>query len=154
MERRVTAFAQDDDGDWLVSLDCGHRRHVRHDPPWQERAWVLEADEREARIGSAFDCKGCDRAQLPRAVEPYKRTPEFDADSVPAGLTRDHRTAAGVWARIVVLEGSLGYVPDAASDVRHTLTPETPGIVVPELTHHVVPDGPVRFFVEFLRVPR
>ena len=33
------------------------------------------------------------------------------------------------------------------------LAPGTDGIVLPEVPHHVVPVGAVRFHVEFLRVP-
>jgi hypothetical protein len=31
------------------------------------------------------------------------------------------------------------------------LVPGTPGVIVPEVLHHVEPDGEVRFFVEFHR---
>jgi hypothetical protein len=33
--------------------------------------------------------------------------------------------------------------------IDHVLTPEAPGIVVPELPHHVEPLGDVEFYVEF-----
>lgn len=60
MQRAITGFEQDDVGDWVALLACGHRQHVRHRPPWQERAWVLSADGREERIGSALECRICD----------------------------------------------------------------------------------------------
>jgi len=34
-------FHQDEDSDWVAALECGHSQHVRHDPPWMERPWVL-----------------------------------------------------------------------------------------------------------------
>src|SRR5690606_3716072 len=46
---------------------------------------------------------------LPDDVAPYKRTPEFTQDTVPAGLVGEHRTKPGVWGKIVVLEGRLRY---------------------------------------------
>jgi len=31
MNRRITGFHQDDVGDWVAELDCGHTQLVRHD---------------------------------------------------------------------------------------------------------------------------
>lgn len=88
---------------------------------------------------------------LPAALVHYKSTPVFDQDSVPAGLRRAHSTAAGVWGRIVVLEGSLRYVIEAPAVEEYLLAPGTPGIVEPGVPHHVAIDAPVRFCVEFHR---
>lgn len=88
---------------------------------------------------------------LPADVHHYKTTPLFDQDSVPAGLRRNHNTAAGVWGRIVVHEGSLRYLIEEPETEEHRLVPGTPGIVEPGVPHHVVVDGPVRFCVEFYR---
>lgn len=88
---------------------------------------------------------------LPADVVHYKSTPVFDQASVPAGLRREHSTAAGVWGRIVVHEGSLRYVIEAPATEEHLLVPGTPGIVEPGVPHHVVVEAPVRFCVEFYR---
>jgi hypothetical protein len=60
MQRRVVSFTQDEERHWVARLDCGHSQHVRHDPPWTVREWVLRDEERTARIGSAMECKRCD----------------------------------------------------------------------------------------------
>ncbi len=87
---------------------------------------------------------------LPAEVSAYKRTPEFDEQTVPAGLLRAHTTKPGVWARIVVLEGSLLYrVPGRGLAL--TLDVSRVGVVEPEVPHEVEPRGHVRFYVEFLR---
>lgn len=88
---------------------------------------------------------------LPAGLDHYKSTPVFDQDTVPAGLRRAHSTAAGVWGRIVVHEGSLRYVIEAPETEEHLLAPGTPGIVEPGVPHHVDIAGPVRFCVEFHR---
>lgn len=59
MKRQIIDFHQDDEGDWVADLACGHTRHVRHDPPWQNRAWVTTAEGREAFLGSSLWCKDC-----------------------------------------------------------------------------------------------
>ncbi|MFC5460363.1 DUF1971 domain-containing protein [Massilia niabensis] len=88
---------------------------------------------------------------LPANVVLYKTTPEFNHESVPAGLQRNHTTAAGVWGRIVVHEGSLRYVIEEPEFEEHLLGPGNAGIVEPQVAHHVAIDGPVRFCVEFHR---
>lgn len=88
---------------------------------------------------------------LPPEVRHYKTTPEFTQDSVPAALRRNHTTAAGVWGRIVVLEGSLRYTIVEPAPEQLLLTPGQPGIVEPQMAHHVEIVGPVRFCVEFHR---
>lgn len=89
---------------------------------------------------------------LPADARAYRRTPVFDQDSLPPGLRREHRTKAGVWALIHVLEGRLRYhilLPPSTT----MLTPLCPGVVRPEQPHEVEPLGPMRMFVEFYAVP-
>jgi hypothetical protein len=59
MEQAIASFEQDDVGDWIAILVCGHRQHVRHRPPWQERSWVLVTAGREGRIGTKLECRTC-----------------------------------------------------------------------------------------------
>jgi tellurite resistance-related uncharacterized protein len=89
--------------------------------------------------------------ELPAGLKAYKRTPVFDQDTLPKGLRREHRTKAGVWALIHVLEGRLRYrTLDPPSET--VLTPEKPGIIQPEQPHEVEPLGSMRMFVEFYAV--
>jgi tellurite resistance-related uncharacterized protein len=149
MQRPIIGFALDDLGDWTALLSCGHRQHVRHNPPFANRPWVTTEAGRESRLRLPLECVRCDRLELPDAVVPYSRTPVFTERSMPDRLRANHTTAAGVWGRIVVLEGALRYHVEAFGlDV--PLTPAEPGIVVPEVPHSVVPSGSVRFYVEFL----
>ncbi len=60
MERRIVGFHQDEKGDWVAELECGHGQHVRHDPPWQVRPWVITPEGRAARIGMPLGCRLCD----------------------------------------------------------------------------------------------
>lgn len=66
----IAGFHQDEAGDWVADLGCGHRQHVRHRPPWQLRPWVADPALRAARIGMAIDCPSCDgRGGMTRAQE-------------------------------------------------------------------------------------
>ncbi len=88
---------------------------------------------------------------LADGVVQYRSSPEFTEHTVPAALLRRHTTAAGVWGRIRIIEGSLRYKILAPSLEVHTLTPTLSGIVEPQVPHEVECIGPVRFCVEFHR---
>ena len=56
---KITAFHQDENGDWVAELECGHGQHVRHDPPWTNRPWVLTEEGRRQFIGHELLCGKC-----------------------------------------------------------------------------------------------
>lgn len=60
MKQKITDFEKDDEDHWRAILACGHRQHVRHDPPMTSRLWVLTEEGRTSRIGVELDCKRCD----------------------------------------------------------------------------------------------
>jgi hypothetical protein len=62
MQRTIVGFLQDDEGHWVAELDCGHRQHMRHKPPFERREWVLTPAGRASRIGVAVECKKCEPA--------------------------------------------------------------------------------------------
>ena len=57
--RAIEGFRQDEHGDWVAELRCGHGQHVRHDPPWQVREWVTTEEGRAKRLGTTLDCVRC-----------------------------------------------------------------------------------------------
>lgn len=148
MLQPIVSFQTDEQGEWTAELACGHSQHVRHDPPWQVRAWVAEEAGRAGKLGSELECKYCDMAMVPLDTQPYKRTATFTHEDVPAGLRADHRTKEGVWARIVVEHGKLEYVCARGTFV---LRPGIIGVVEPASLHSVRPLGEVAFYVEFMR---
>jgi tellurite resistance-related uncharacterized protein len=89
--------------------------------------------------------------RLPANVSAYKRTPEFVDDTIPAGLLKSHSTKAGVWGKIVVIDGRLRYRILEPTLEEFVLGPGTAGIVEPTIRHEVEPVGRVRFYVEFFR---
>jgi hypothetical protein len=49
----------DDEGQWVAQLECGHHQHVRHNPPWISRPWVVTPEGREAALHETLACKKC-----------------------------------------------------------------------------------------------
>jgi len=150
MHRTIQRLERDAGGAWLARLDCGHVRHVTQRGEHPGRQGEREGDE---AIGSRIECAACGERRWPEHARPYKRTGEFDAISVPAGLLARHTTKRGVWARIHVLAGRLRYRIHEPFELEEIIEPGCPGVVLPEVPHEVEPIGDVRFFVEFHRVP-
>ena len=81
---------------------------------------------------------------------PYAATAVFDEQTLPDALRNDHRTKAGTWGLLRVLEGEVRLIftePHAEQKV----TPDTPAVIPPQATHYVVPIGTMRMQVEFFR---
>lgn len=80
--------------------------------------------------------------------QPYRVTAEFDAKTLPAALRREHRTKAGTWGIVRVLEGEvkLTFVEPLSEEI---LSPGSPGLLRPEQLHFVEPMGRMRMRVEF-----
>jgi len=149
MHRKITEFHLDSSDHWVAELDCFHNQHVRHDPPFQNRPWTQSDAGRNAMIGTELNCVLCDELSLPDTLVLVRRTPEFDQDNFPGGLKKDHKTRKGTWGRINVITGKLYYHCQAPVNRMLLLSAGMKAPIPPELLHHVQPDGPVRFFVEF-----
>ena len=84
--------------------------------------------------------------------EPYRSTPVFDHNTLPAALRGRHSTKAGVWGMVRVIEGRLRLTYlDPISEV--LLDPATPGLILPEQPHFVEPIGAMKMQVDFYDQP-
>lgn len=88
---------------------------------------------------------------IPSIMQQYRTTPVFQAAKIPDSLRRAHKTAAGVFGRIIVSKGRLLYT--IAADESHVLMPEVHGIIEPERLHFVTPLDDAEFVVEFYKDP-
>ena len=59
MYQAIIGFHQDEVGDWVADLACGHTQHVRHQPPWINRPWVITPEGRQQHLGQRLWCKHC-----------------------------------------------------------------------------------------------
>lgn len=67
MNQPIVGYHQDEYGDWVADLACGHGQHVRHQPPMTNRPWVLTEAGREQHRGELLNCKKCDGERKPDA---------------------------------------------------------------------------------------
>ncbi len=104
---------------------------------------------RHSQIGAILNCVRCDRLELPDNVVAYKKTPEFDENSIPKGFKKDHSTKVGTWRIIHVLKGTLIYTVNYPDKKQTEITQGEIGIISPCLLHSVEAKGSVNFYVEF-----
>jgi hypothetical protein len=60
MERKIVGYHQDEERQWVAELECGHTQHVRHNPPWINRPWVMTPEGRQQALGALLNCRKCD----------------------------------------------------------------------------------------------
>jgi Protein of unknown function (DUF3565) len=59
MKQRIVGYQQDEERHWVAVLECHHTQHLRHNPPWTNRPWVMTDEGRERHIGAVLNCKKC-----------------------------------------------------------------------------------------------
>ncbi len=65
MKQSITGYHQDEEGYWVAQLACGHNQHVRHQPPWVNRPWVVTAEGRQGMLGFRLNCVKCEEGAPP-----------------------------------------------------------------------------------------
>ncbi|HEX8822823.1 MAG TPA: DUF3565 domain-containing protein [Archangium sp.] len=122
MNQKISGFHLDSENHWVADLACGHRQHMRHQPPWTERPWVLTEEGRRSRLGIELECKRCD--EVGRAVAEAVRE-ALRAAAVQAyeegGLSG--LCAEGRWELAVDALGATDLTPV----IRRALSPDVPG---------------------------
>jgi hypothetical protein len=43
----------------VAELECGHSQHLRHNPPWEVRPWVMTLEGRTSHLGTSLLCRLC-----------------------------------------------------------------------------------------------
>ena len=105
MQRRIVGYHQDAERHWVAELDCGHNQHVRHQPPWTHRPWVISPGGRAAI--SAHSSSAASATVAPRP------TPAHDAS--PARF-RDLRRAV-----VTLQRGRRLHAPPDRNEQSHAL---------------------------------
>jgi tellurite methyltransferase len=148
--RRIVGFEVDDVGDWVALLDCHHRQHVRHRPPFLLAPWVEDEAGRAQRVGTTLQCPLCDRCEIPSGLIVLRTTPTWDEHTMPDALRRAHRVSNGRWGRLRVAHGSVRFHAETDPPTDVIVDANVPQGIPPDVDHHVEPRGPTRFAVEFL----
>ena len=148
MERPIVGYGQDEEGVPMAWLSCGHAQHIRHNPPFVNRPWVLTEEGRARMLGQPLNCVRCDELELPDDFVPYDRTETVTEADLAATPEATQPTLPGIWSTIVVQDGQLRLrIPRLAVDLE--LSPAQPGTIPPEVAYTLGPVGKVQFCREF-----
>jgi tellurite methyltransferase len=151
--RRIVGFHQDGVGDWVAELSCRHNQHIRHEPPFQLRPWVVHAAGRATHVGTDIDCYPCSRAELPEGLAVVRTAGPFDSAGIPTGLLSDHVVAAGRWGCLHVIEGGVTFSMQTEPPTVLRLVAGDRQAIPPEIRHALTIDGPVCLTIDFLAAP-
>lgn len=148
MQRTIIDYYLDEEGDWVALLSCQHGQHVRHQPPFVNRRWVITQAGRDAMLGSGLNCVRCDRLELPDHLVLLQHLECRDGD-MPPELRAGLATQAGVWTRILVQEGQLICHLGEPLANRLIATPLAELMIPPEVLYSIESDPPPSFILEY-----
>ena len=152
MIRSIDGFHADREGDWVAELSCFHSQHIRHQPPFRQRPWVLDTDGRASHIGSAVECALCDLHEFPEDLTILGRAGPWNQGSVPDSLRHAHRTPEGQWGRLVIHHGAVDFQFEPEGRATATSIHLDAGShqpIPPGMPHRVIVIGPVEVELEF-----
>jgi len=149
VQRSIVGFNLDEEGDWVAQLDCCHGQHVRHQPPFVNRPWVVTQEGRTSMLGSTLSCVRCDRLELPADLVLYQRTPVCTAASMPTELRQGYTTRSGVWSCICLLSGEASCTLGAPVSRTLTLEPLSEVAIPPQVLHSLHASPTAHFYIEF-----
>ncbi len=121
MDRSITGFHLDAEGDWVAELSCGHNQHVRHRPPFQLRPWVIEPEGRAAMLGTPLGCPLCDRVEPPEDVVPRRAGRVGDEPISPTA-----RDAVDAWLAAVTIHLRIRVADDRQAELHAFLREAVP----------------------------
>lgn len=131
MDKKIVGFHVDEVGDWVADLECGHAQHVRHNPPWTNRPWVLETEGRKRSLGTLLDCLKCNMPQVPPSARQIGGSEVLNQQVIAKQYADIHRNDSDMWIRVVVTEGELVYQQVADKTKGYVIDPEFAAVIAP-----------------------
>ena len=146
MQQTISGFEQDEEKHWVAELSCGHKQHVRHDPPWQNRPWVITFAGRNEKLGTRLECKKCDMPRLPpkELLTLLNSSTKISGKGLPAELLAEEQLPNNIWYEISVLSGQIQLIFTATEISRQQgflLDYGFSGIVPPQRPFKLKPNG-------------
>lgn len=153
MKRSITGYGVDEQGDWFATLDCGHRQHVRHKPPFINRPWVITEEGRNSFLGHELNCIRCDRMELPDAdvLVLERKTPKYNFRTIPSILATSNQLEKGQWGRVIPVRGQPLCVNETIN-ISSRLRPDMSCVIPPETSYRLELDQESSVCLEIYRV--
>lgn len=145
MEKKIVDFHVDEQGDWVADLECGHTQHVRHNPPWINRPWVLEEEGRKRSLGALLDCLKCNMPTMPERVHRVECSEVFDQQALVNQYSGMQKNDHDCWIKVVVSEGELVYQQVADKTKGYVIDSNFSAVIMPNEIFSLSPKGHVLF---------
>ncbi|WP_406802753.1 DUF3565 domain-containing protein [Alkalimarinus alittae] len=145
MDKKIIGFHVDDQGDWVADLECGHAQHVRHNPPWINRPWVLEQEGRDKSLGETLDCLKCNMPLLPTNSQLTRVSELFDQQVLIDQYAGSQTNNTDCWVQVVVSEGALVYRQVSEETKGYVIDQGFFAVIEPGATFLLSPMGAVLF---------
>ena len=144
MDKKIIGFHIDDEDDWVADLACGHTQHVRHNPPWTNRPWVLKEETRKPFLGTHLDCLKCNMPKMPANVYLVGSVECLDQQSLVEQYAGMQCNDKG-WIQIIVTEGELVYQLVTDKLTGYVIDADLSAVVAPDSKFFLKPKGDVLF---------
>ncbi|WP_457584851.1 DUF1971 domain-containing protein [Ensifer canadensis] len=115
---------------------------------------ATEIQQRAARIAARLSAAlfGAERPNFktslpPISSQPYRSTPLFNEETIPAPLLKRRQLRPGTWVKLSVIEGSLIYHDDTQPAV--SVSADATITIPPDVAHHLQIVGPVKCQLHF-----
>jgi hypothetical protein len=92
---RLLDFHQDAQGHWVASLLRGHSQLLRHQPPWQNRPWVMATRQRQASSLSDLTVRSEGKTGLRRFLRSFEANSHSIQREIAQKMTKSGFSAAG-----------------------------------------------------------
>lgn len=145
MNKKIIGFHVDELGDWVADLECGHAQHVRHNPPWINRPWVLEVAGRKKALGEKLDCLKCNMPVLPINSRLMRVSEPIDQQALIDEYAGVQTNDSDGWVQVKVSEGELVYQPLSGEKKGYVLDPDFCAVIEPRARYSLSPKGDVVF---------
>lgn len=145
MNKGIVGFHIDDQGDWVADLECGHAQHVRHNPPWVNRPWVLEVEGRKRALGTLLDCLKCNMPRIPSEAQQIACSAMLTQQAISEKDADLQYNDADTWVKVVVHEGELIYQQIADKTIGYVIDSEFAAVIAPGERFVLREKGRVRY---------
>lgn len=87
---------------------------------------------------------------LPDGLIASGSSPEFDRESLPAALRREHALAENFWGVLRVLAGSVQFEDLESGQIREIAAPGRQ-VIQPRIRHRLIAEEPLRCRIDFFK---
>lgn len=154
MQQRMVGFHIDEEGHWVADLACGHCQHVRHNPPWVNRPWVLQESGRLQHLGQSLSCLKCDMPVIPVDALLVSCSEPLDHKELSTQYSGTLQNNSDHWVEVAVTEGELIYQSLTGNVQGYVIDRDFSAVIEPGSRYALRSKGTVLFTLQYYQLGR